>query len=109
MKLWRRDIRKGSLLQTFSPIGSNQIVSMVLGGSSASILHSPLSHAEFGQDVEPGELMKPALDGKAVNMAAVSTGDLKAGHGSAEYIQGIENQRAMKVGALATQLALGRN
>ena len=47
--------------------------------------------------MEDGKLMKPGLDGRAVQMAAVSTGDLKARHGSAEYIQGIENQRAMKV------------
>lgn len=45
--------------------------------------------------------MKPGLDGQAVQIAAVSTGDLKAGHGSAAYIQGIENQRAMKVGSLS--------
>jgi len=44
-----------------------------------------------------GDAVKPGLDGKAIQMAAVSTGDLKAGHGSAEYIQGVENQRAMKV------------
>lgn len=49
-------------------------------------------------DMEHGEFMKPGLDGDAVKIAAVSTGDLKARHGSAEYIQGIENQRAMKVG-----------
>lgn len=61
--------------------------------------HSEWFSAELGADEEAGEPIKPALDGKAVAIAAVSTGDLKAGHGSAEYIQGIENQRAMKVRA----------
>jgi hypothetical protein len=51
---------------------------------------------ELPGDAEMGDL-KPGLDGDAIKMAAVSVGDLKAGHGSAEYIQGIENQRAMKV------------
>ena len=48
-------------------------------------------------------IVKPGLDGDAVQMAAVSVGDLKASHGSAEYIQGIENQRAMKVGTFCLQ------
>jgi hypothetical protein len=60
---------------------------------------------ELPGDAEMG-VMKPGLDGDAVKMAAVSVGDLKASHGSAEYIQGIENQRAMKTGGSSVWLGL---